>query len=231
MWIKGFEERYEITKDGSVFFHNNGNKVERKLVPDKNGYMTVNLKKDGKTYCKKIHREVGKTYIYPFSGEQINHINGIKSDNRVDNLEWCTLHENLKHMRETGLKQIGKKYVNNTSGYYGVRVTKSGKFTSILRRGYKNVYLGAFDNAEEASHMVQSMLLDELKGIPIREYKLLKVIYQIDINNNIVNEFNSIAEAELATGIANQSIGKVILGKLKLAGGFKWERKEIEKYV
>lgn len=230
MWIKGFENRYEITRDGKVFFHKNNSKVERKLVPDKNGYMTINIKSNGKTFCKKIHREVGKTYIYPYDGEQINHINGIKYDNRVENLEWCTVSENLKHMRDTGLKQIGKKYINSTTGYYGVH-SKNNKFISVIKRGNKNIYLGTFDTVEEAFDIVQKSLYLESMGLKIKQYTLVKKIYQMDLEDNVINIFDNINEAERKTKIANQTIGKAILGKLKIAGGYKWKRTEEIKYI
>jgi myo-inositol-hexaphosphate 3-phosphohydrolase len=164
MWIKGFEDRYEITRDGRVLFHKNGNVTERKLVPDKNGYMTVNIKLNGKVFCKKIHREVGKAFIPPFDGEHINHKNGVKHDNSVDNLEWCSNIDNLKHMRDTGLKPVGIKYSNNATGYYGVS-NKSGRFVARVRRGSKEVYLGSYATPEEASAVVQEMLLKELNAI------------------------------------------------------------------
>ena len=230
MWIKGFENRYEITKDGRVFFHKNNVKTERKLVPDKDGYMTINIKKDGKTFCKKIHREVSKTYVYPFDGEQINHINGIKSDNRVENLEWCTNFENMKHMRELGLKKVGYKYENNATGFYGV-VYQNNKYQASLRRGRKNIYLGSFDTPQSAFDVVQKSLYDESMGLKIKSYVLNKKIFQMDLDNNIINIYKSISEAEKQTGIANQTIGKAILGKSKQAGGFKWKREEIQEYI
>lgn len=230
MWIKGFENRYEITKDGKVFFHKDNVRTERKLVPDKNGYMTINIKKDGKVFCKKIHREVGKTYINSFDGEHINHINGIKSDNRVENLEWCTNFENMKHMRELGLKKVGYKYENNTTGFYGV-MYQNNKYQARLKRGRKDIYLGSFDTPQSAFDIVQKSLYDESMGLKIKSYILNKKIFQMDLDNNIINIYKSISEAEKQTGIANQTIGKAILGKLKHAGGFKWKREEIQEYI
>lgn len=149
MWIKGFENRYEITKDGKVFFHKNGKRIERKLVPDKNGYMTINLKIKNKVYCKKIHREVAKTYIFPYDGEQVNHINGIKYDNNVENLEWCSNVDNARHMLSTGLKKIGSKYANNTTGLYGVHES-NGKYRARRRVKNKEYHLGTYNTKEEA---------------------------------------------------------------------------------
>jgi hypothetical protein len=227
MWVVGFDEKYSITKDGMVFsYSKNKHGVERKLVPDKNGYLTVNLYLDGKPYCKKIHREVAKAYIYPYHGEQVNHKNGIKSDNRVENLEWCTASENVNHSLDNGLKQIGKKYTNNSTGYYGVK-SSGDKFTARVRRGNKELYLGTFDDAISAYNTVLNALKDEIEGISIKEYKSASVIYMYDLNMNLIDTFPSISDAERKTGVASQHIGKVILGKRMTAGGYIWKRENI----
>lgn len=65
------------------------------------GYHKVTL---GKTRCK-VHRLVMEAFNGAPSDDRINvnHINGIKSDNRPENLEWCTISENTKHAWSTGL--------------------------------------------------------------------------------------------------------------------------------
>ena len=55
--------------------------------------------------------------------------------------------------------------------------------------------------------------------------KLSQKVIQLDLNDNVLNEFESMVQAERETGIPNGSISRCCNGKLKSAGGFKWRRK------
>lgn len=80
-----------------------------KLTRDKKGYLNVGLSKNGKFKRCKVHRLIAKTFIPNLNNlPQINHINGIKTDNRVKNLEWCTNQENCIHARKNKLVKTPK---------------------------------------------------------------------------------------------------------------------------
>lgn len=90
---------------------------------DKYGYLTVCLSSNCYYKPVKVHRIVAKTFIEnPNNYPVVNHKNGIKSDNRVENLEWCTTEYNLKHAKLTGLIKSGgdcyrsQKIINKNSG-------------------------------------------------------------------------------------------------------------------
>lgn len=97
--INGLES-YLITKEGAIY-----SKLSNKyLIPklDKFGYYQINLK--GKSY--RVHRLVAITYLDNYNNtDTVNHINGIKTDNRVSNLEWLSQKQNVRHAWETGLSE------------------------------------------------------------------------------------------------------------------------------
>lgn len=76
---------------------------------NKEGYLYLNLSKDSILKTYKVHRLIAITFLpNPDNKPQINHKNGVKSDNSVGNLEWVTGSENLKHAYDTGLQKKGE---------------------------------------------------------------------------------------------------------------------------
>ena len=71
---------------------------------DSNGYLVVYICGEGRREAINIHRLVAYTFIdNPDIKKDVNHIDGNKKNNAVDNLEWCTRKENMEHARKTGL--------------------------------------------------------------------------------------------------------------------------------
>ncbi len=105
--IPGHEGRYSITSDGKIWSHRRNKWLKPTLGKIHNGtpgYFYVSICHGGRDKKEKIHRLVAITYIpNPDNLPQVNHKNGIKTDNRVENLEWCTPKENFLHAIETGL--------------------------------------------------------------------------------------------------------------------------------
>ena len=97
MWqdIEGYEGRYQVSDTGQVKSLLRGDRI---LKPFKTnaGYLYVNLYKNGVVNKFRVHRLVARTFIpNPKNLPEVNHIDEVKTNNKVTNLEWCTRKYNM----------------------------------------------------------------------------------------------------------------------------------------
>ncbi|PUA41458.1 endodeoxyribonuclease [Pseudomonas protegens] len=99
--VAGYDGRYRVSSDGRVI----GPKGKVLMpIPNKHGYPRAQLYKDHKRKTRFVHQLVAEAFISnPLGHPQINHIDGIKTNNNVSNLEWCTQSENTMHAFKLGL--------------------------------------------------------------------------------------------------------------------------------
>lgn len=101
-------KNYRIERDGRIY----SLRKHKYLTPKENwdGYLRIQLWDKGNCSYVGIHRLVAEEYIpNPENKPFVNHINGDKKDNRVENLEWCTQKENIQHAYRTGLSHKQEK--------------------------------------------------------------------------------------------------------------------------
>jgi hypothetical protein len=111
--IKDFPD-YAINREGEVI----SLRFNRKLKPykDRKGYICLGIGTGTSRKHLKIHRLVAEAYIDNINNHpQVNHINCNKTDNRVENLEWCTPSQNIKHafINKLRISAFGEKHANS----------------------------------------------------------------------------------------------------------------------
>lgn len=183
--IKETNNRYEISNLGNV-------RCENKLVkckPMKSGYVRVSIKMDtGYTERFFLHKLVATYFIEnPENKKEVNHIDGIKNNNIVSNLEWVTPKENQRHRIEVLKKDCKGK--NNPM--YGMSGEKAPNFKGYIYQVDKqtNTIVGIHAGSGEASKVVGCRACDIIKvlDLPKRSCKGYRWFRDDERIQNLVN--------------------------------------------
>ena len=124
------DAKYLIQENGYVIYLQRKNSIKflRSRI-DRAGYITVRINKNGQSSTQFVHRLLAAAFIpNPNNKPFINHINGIKTDNRLENLEWVTHAENIKHAYKTGLINKSKLVIDICCG----KTFKSSKEAALF---------------------------------------------------------------------------------------------------
>lgn len=128
-------QNYEVSENGDVY-----NTVTKRFLKqriDHTGYMNVTMRDNGgKWRTVKVHRILAQTYIpNPDDKPEVNHIDGVKTNNKLTNLEWVTSKENKQHGLEMGLYDniIAEKNITSTLSNEQVH-----KICLLLQDGVRN---------------------------------------------------------------------------------------------
>lgn len=176
--IEGFEGMYQVSSEGRVRsldrINSAGNRCRgqiRRLIENKNGYLYVNLCKNGKPVNYLVHRLVANAFVEnPDRKQTVNHINEQKHDNRAVNLEWMTLPENLNYgthtERANAHRLVRSGTLHSNFGKRGSETnTHKGKVIGVSKTD-PNIVV-EFDTAATASralHISSGQLCDAING-------------------------------------------------------------------
>lgn len=153
--IPGYEGRYQVSNFGRVKSLNyDGSRKIKIMTPyDVHGYKRVRVFKDKQAISIGVHRLVAKTFIpNPKNKSQVNHIDGDKGNNRLENLEWTDRSENLIHAyRVLGHKSSGgvpqKRIKNLDTGAIFSSIKEASVLTGVNRTSIISCCKGRYKTA------------------------------------------------------------------------------------
>ena len=146
---------YSASNYGRIRNEGTGRIMHTFMTP--RGYLSLTLRRDNKQVPVAVHRLVAEAFLGgPHPGLDVNHIDGDKTNNCIENLEWCTREENVRHAVQTGLRpgprrkavrivETGEEFVSVTACANRIGVDKSSvnwalKHSSTCR-GYHFEYI------------------------------------------------------------------------------------------
>ena len=132
--IKGYEGIYQVSNLGRIKSLKYGKEVIMKLKPNTNGYIRVSITMHNKKKSIAVHRLVAETFIpNPDNKPCVDHINTIRTDNRVENLRWVTKKENSNNpLSINNYSKANKAYGTNNRSARAVRCITTGEIFNTM---------------------------------------------------------------------------------------------------
>lgn len=159
--VSGYEENYEIDSNGVVYGKErivkkwDGNRLIKKNIKSqeisKDGYARVTLFKNGIGKKHSVHRLVAIAFIDNFNNKSdVNHIDGNKLNNNINNLEWVTKSENIKHSIKFLKNKNGLKYFEKGNSWYKEKNLPAPASKSVLMYSKDGILIKEFKTVTEA---------------------------------------------------------------------------------
>jgi hypothetical protein len=199
-----------------------------RTLSNNNGYNRIELCYEGKIRRTSIHQLVAEHYhLNPLNKKNVNHKNGERNDNRLENLEWSTQGENSQHAHDSGLNKTSKSVVQ-----YNLKGNVMAKYKSATEAGKKTgIPSGQISKACSGKSATAGKYLWKFEGEPlvnipeeIRHHR--RKVIRIDNQGN-ETMFNSLIEAAKACGGDHHAyISKICRGVDGRAYGYKWKYAE-----
>lgn len=260
--IRGFEGIYEISNRGRVrslqrsIINRNGivitakEKIKKTSI-NKNGYACVTLCKDGKSKQYTLHRILAEAFIpNPDNKTEIDHINTIRSDFRLENLHWVTHSENMRNpISQSKIKaKLGTQDIKNK--VLKTRIIRNRKTApkKVYQFSIKGEFIAEYESSREAGRKTgfnPMSIAEASRGgligrqscggylwsrsrdlVPKYEpyKKKFKPILQYTKDWEFVRRWNSIKEACETLGLSPSNINRNAMGRKKcLCGGYNWK--------
>lgn len=180
LWLPvvGYENLYHVSSLGRikglkkfVTNRNNGGRVmEEKIITGKKRglYLAVILCKDGILKAQSIHRIVASAFLANIENfPVVNHKDGNKHNNAVENLEWCTMSHNIKHAFATGLKKYVPPIIPRTGSLANGSIA-----IKIEKENGETVVYGSIKEAANDTGLGWGYISKRLKGVIKRKENL-----------------------------------------------------------
>ena len=203
--VEGLES-YKISNLGNIV--NPKGRVRKSY--NNNGYRKIDFQIKKKKYRYLVHRLVAITFLENDVSERkfINHINGIKDDNRVVNLEWCTPSENSQHAVKTGLIKTGIRKSQK------VKFSRHSKYNELSNGDFINVVYERFKNGEKITDLAKEYKIDRRNlGEYLRDNygdKEMSNIFNSRAHNGVPDEIVDEAYSLLQKGHTIISAAKIL---------------------
>ena len=229
MWKKfiyeGQETDYSVSTEGEVRKDTINYILSQSSQQD---YKFVGLIINGKQKRMRVHRMVALTFIdNPDNKPYVNHINGNRSDNNVENLEWVTPSENTQHAVNTGLFKSGRARAVVQYNLNGEQMATFESASEAARQtgGSQSKITMCCRRQRDSANDYQWRYYDDIQDVQKIEKKFItgKKVAQCDEEGNILKIYPSFKEAARAVNGTSSAISRVCSGTNIRHKGYKWK--------